>query len=312
MVTGATKFKNTTPLKKVRPLFPRILVAMRPWSFPAALSPLLITYTLMSVQGNISLFHAIVFGIGILALQASANLLNSFCDYRNGLDKFETSGDRTIVDELVTKSEFPWLFTKLNLIWFLSFISTIPADGETRSVYLWIYAAGVLLAVFYSAGSVPLKYIGLGDLCVFLSFGPLLVTAGAYCSCIDTSRLSIETILLLTSPAAILVVAILHANNHRDLLVDAKNKAKTVSVRLGDRLSFYYYVLLLLSPVVLSIWAGFFVARGAFAGILISPMSWRLIKLVEIRENIPRDIDAETAKVMLVYGLVTSIGIALV
>jgi len=285
---------------------------MRPWSFPAAIAPLLITYALLLKEDNLSFFHGIVFAIGILALQGSANLLNSFCDFKNGLDKFKTSGDRTMVDELVTKSEFPWVFTKLNLIWFLSFISTIPGDHETRSTYLWIYAAGVMLAVFYSAGSVPLKYIGLGDLSVFMSFGPLLVIAGAYCSCVSASLLSVEKILLLTCPAAILVVAILHANNHRDLLVDAMNNAQTVSVRLGDKNSYNYYKFLLLSPVILNVWAGWSgIERGAMLGSLIAPMSIRLIKLVQEREKIPRDIDAETAKVMLVYGILVSIGITL-
>jgi 1,4-dihydroxy-2-naphthoate octaprenyltransferase len=139
----------------------------------------------------------------------------------------------------------------------------------------------------------------------------MLVIAASYCSCIDATKLSLSAILILTSPAAILVVAILHANNHRDILVDSKNDAKTVSVRLGDTLSYYYYAILLFLPIVLSALAGVYVSRGALAGTLITPMSWRLIQLVKVRRNIPRDIDAETAKVMLVYGVLTSVGIVI-
>jgi len=296
--------------KPQRPLFPRILIAMRPWSFPAAITPILIAFTAMWKSSNISFFQAITFIVGILALQASANLLNSFCDYRNGLDKSETSGDRTMVDALVTKSEFPWLFSKLNLIWFVSFICTIPADDHTRFVYLVLYAMGVFLAVFYSAGSFPLKYVGLGDISVFLAFGPVLVAAGAFCAALDASLIELPRILILTTPAAILVVGILHANNHRDLPVDALNNAMTVSVRLGDYYSKLYYKFLVLSPVVMSLAAGYYLERGAVLGSVILPMSIRLIRLVGVRDQIPRDIDAETAKIMLIYGVLTSLGIA--
>jgi 1,4-dihydroxy-2-naphthoate octaprenyltransferase len=238
--------------------------------------------------------------------------LNSFCDFKNGLDKYETSADRTMVDELVYKSEFPWLFSKLNLLWFLSFIYTIPDDYETRKRFLGIYAIGVMLAVLYSAGSVPLKYIGLGDVAIFLSFGPLLVIAGALSASINSSLIHFIELLLLTIPSTILVVGILHANNHRDLDVDSKNNARTVSVRLGDRLSRVYYMFLVVSPVLLSVLAGMYVRPGAMLGGMILPMSIRLVKLVSNgRANIPRDIDAETAKVMLVYGILTSAGIAL-
>jgi 1,4-dihydroxy-2-naphthoate octaprenyltransferase len=296
--------------KPPNPLFPRILVAMRPWSFPAAVTPLFVSFTIMFKSSNLNIGQSLLFVVGILALQASANLLNSFCDYKNGLDKADTSGDRTMVDSLVTKSEFPWLLTKLNLLWFISFISTIPADEQTRFVYLVLYAIGVFLAVFYSAGSTPLKYVGLGDLSVFLAFGPVLVSAGVYCSAIEISRLDIEKILLLTTPAAILVVGILHANNHRDLPVDEQNRAMTVSVRLGDHYSKLYYQFLVLSPIVMSLLAGYYLERGAALGSLILPLSVRLIRMIDDRDSIPRDIDAETAKIMLIYGLLTSLGIA--
>jgi 1,4-dihydroxy-2-naphthoate octaprenyltransferase len=293
-----------------RPLLPRILIAMRPWSFPAAVTPLFVAFTILFKNSNISISHSLVFVAGILALQASANLLNSFCDFRNGLDKVETSGDRTMVDALVTKSEFPWLFTKLNLLWFVSFISTIPSEDHTRFVYLVLYAIGVFLAVFYSAGSIPLKYVGLGDVAVFLAFGPVLVAAGVYCCALDVSIVNLARILSLITPAAILVVGILHANNHRDLTVDAANKAMTLSVRLGEYYSQMYYKLLLISPVIMSLVAGYYIERGAALGALILPLSLRLIRLVRTRADIPRDIDAETAKIMLIYGLLTTLGIA--
>lgn len=310
-IMAKAKAKGITTSERA-PLLKRLFVATRPWSFPAALSPLMITFALLFRESNLSPGNAVMFTIGILSLQGAANLFNSICDFQSGLDKPGTSGDRTMVDEIITRHEFPWLFTKLTVIWFLSFIATIPNDYSIRQSYLTLYGIGVLFAVFYSAGRPPLKYIGLGDMAVFMSFGPLLVLAGTLASSLDGNIAPMKEILVLTTPAAILVVGILHANNHRDLLVDMKNKARTVSVRLGDSYSRFYYIFLVISPVILSGVAGMFVRKGAILGGLVAPLSIRLIGLISNgRSAIPRDIDAETAKVMLLYGVLTSIGLVL-
>ena len=305
--------KKPVSMVAKRPMFPRFLIATRPWSFPAALSPLLITFTILFLSSNIILHKAVLFTVGIVALQGAANLLNSFCDFENGLDQPETAGDRTMVDALVTRKEFPFLFLSVVGIWFLSFVSTLPVASAVFTSYLFVYVAGLTLAVLYSAGSPPLKYIGFGDFVVFMAFGPLLVIAASWACAIDASAVDMNRILLVAAPASILVVAILHANNHRDLKVDAKNSAKTISVRLGAQLSKVYYDFLVLSPALLSLVVALWSSedRGMLGGALILPLSLRLCSLVK-SESVPREIDAETAKVMLMYGLLTSAGIAIV
>lgn len=293
-----------------KPLFPRVLIATRPWSFPAALSPLLITFTILCLEGNLKYTNAIMFSIGIVALQGAANLLNSLCDFQNGLDKADTAGDRTFVDELVTNKEFPFLFLSVVAIWFVSFVTTLPFWSGVFSHYLAVYVVGLALSILYSAGSPPLKYIGFGDVAVFLSFGPLLVIAGAWASAIDPSTVELGRIVLSTIPSAILVVAILHANNHRDMKVDAMNSAKTVSVRLGRRLSKFYYDFLVLSPSVIAVIMAFSLPKsiGLAVGALVLPLGLRVSGMMA-SDEIPRDIDAETAKIMLLFGIVESVGL---
>ena len=292
----------------IRPLFPRVLIALRPWSFPAALSPLFITFTILYQSSNLSIFDATSFALGIVALQGAANLLNSLCDYKNGLDKVDTAGDRTMVDELVTKSEFPVLFVSVIGVWFLSFVWTLPIASVMLKPYLVVYVMGVVVSVLYSLGSPPLKYIGFGDLVVFMSFGPLLVVAAVWACSLNPLAVDLRRIVISTVPAAILVVAILHANNHRDSKMDEKNSARTVSVRLGIKMSMFYYWFLVLSPVVLSIAGGLMLpdSHGLMGGALILPMSLNLCRLIR---SPPRDIDAQTAKVMLLYGLLASAGL---
>ena len=300
------------PTDSPHPLFPRLLIALRPWSFPASLSPLLICCSVLLRQGNLDCTKALVFAVGILALQASANLLNSFCDFRNGLDKKESSGDRTLVDALVTKTEFPFLFLSLILVWLVSFIFTVPSNLALLQAYLTVYAVGVSLAVLYSAGSKPLKFIGFGDLAVFLSFGPLLVVAAAIATSLKFQEDYIFKVLLAALPAALLVVAILQANNHRDRTTDAKAHARTVSVRLGESKSIIYFAFLVLAPPALSVLVALLVPelRGSACGCLILPLGWRLTRLIRA-SVVPRDIDAQTAKLMMMYGVACSLGICL-
>ena len=295
------------------PLFPRLIIATRPWSFPAALSPLLITFSILYLDDNLDFVNAVLFSTGIVALQAAANLLNSFCDFRSGLDIPETAGDRTLVDALVTKEEFPFLFLSVVGVWFVSFVSTLPFASPIFSQYVVAYVAGLALSVLYSAGTPPLKYIGFGDLAVFLSFGPLLVTAGTWACAITPLSADVGRVILTSFPAAILVVAILHANNHRDMKEDAKNSARTVSVRLGKEMSEYYYYFLVLSPPAIAGGMGLLLpgAKGLLGGVLVFPMAVNLVRMVNGR-HVPRDIDAETAKMMLIFGVLTSLGLLVV
>jgi 1,4-dihydroxy-2-naphthoate octaprenyltransferase len=314
--SSATKPRQSTLRRMIsgddcRPLFPRLLVAIRPWSFPAALSPLMITFVTLSRSPRVEVnwLAAGIFSAGIVSLQGAANLLNSFCDYSTGLDQPATAGDRTMVDSLVSRREFPFVFVSMCVGWFLSFILTIPHHPVTLRSYLAVCAVGVSLAVLYSYGSRPLKYLGLGDLTVFISFGPLLVIAASI-AVVPTGDPDLTPVILRTFPAALLVVAILHANNHRDLTVDESSHARTLSVRLGRKLSEIYFNSLLIGPVIYCLLLSWFWPqhRGLSLGCLVTPFSLRLIKIVT-SGNVPRDIDAQTAQVMLLFGVCVTIGI---
>ena len=75
-------------------------------------------------------------------------------------------------------------------------------------------------AIGYTAGPAPLKYLGLGDLTVLICFGPGIT---AYSIAVLIGPLpwpQLACAMLLPLPAAFYVVAILHANNYRDIEVD--------------------------------------------------------------------------------------------
>jgi 1,4-dihydroxy-2-naphthoate octaprenyltransferase len=91
-------------------------------------------------------------------------------------------------------------------------------------------ALALLAAVGYSGGPKPYAGLGLGELMVFLFFG-LMATCG-------TAYVMVETVPASAwwagSGLGLLAVAILVANNLRDLPTDDASGKRTLAVRLGD------------------------------------------------------------------------------
>ena len=120
------------------------------------------------------------------------------------------------------------------------------------------------------AGYTLLKARALGDLAVFLDFG-LLGAAGAWI--VQTGSFSWLPVLW-TVPMAMLVIAILHANNWRDIASDGERRVSTVAGRLGDRGSLAYYGVLIFGPVLIDL---AFIALPRLARGPLRPMPWTFL-----------------------------------
>jgi 1,4-dihydroxy-2-naphthoate octaprenyltransferase len=93
---------------------------------------------------------------------------------------------------------------------------------------LWVGIAGVLISYFYTAPPLRLVHRGLGELCVALGFGPIMVL-GAYF--VQTGHYALRPFIL-SIPVAILVMLILYANEVPDRFADARAGKRTLVVRL--------------------------------------------------------------------------------
>jgi 1,4-dihydroxy-2-naphthoate octaprenyltransferase len=92
----------------------------------------------------------------------------------------------------------------------------------------------VAAAWFYTAKPLSLGYRGLGDLEVFIFMGPVMVIASYY---VQARSFAWPPLLLASLPVGLLVMAILHANNMRDVVQDMERNRITWTVlacRLWD------------------------------------------------------------------------------
>ncbi|CAE7859385.1 ubiad1 [Symbiodinium sp. KB8] len=284
-----------------------LITALRPWSFAGIIGPYLVLLAALRCIHHIALpGYTTVFAlvVSLLAVQATANLVNSYKDFEKGVDTVETAGDRTLVDGLVSPATLKVLATTTLLSWLSFFSWSVLATGFNYTVLAWA-TIGTLLAIGYTAGPAPLKYMGLGDLTVFVCFGPGVVS---YCSVVLVGRV-VWPALLMTVPASLYVVGILHANNYRDMEVDRRGGSRTVAILLGPKASLVYYYGLLMGAHALALLLGVtFGCHGVAATIFVLPQSlWLCVRIH--RQELLRDQDEETAKSMMMFSVALALGI---
>jgi 1,4-dihydroxy-2-naphthoate octaprenyltransferase len=121
----------------------------------------------------------IVLTLGLFIAHGTNNLLNDYTDFSRGVDKdnyFRTQyGVHPLVQGFWTKSQQIQWFLVSGVIAFLSGVFALYYTGFNASV-IGLFVFGVLMLLFYTW---PLKYWALGELAIFLIWGPIMI-AGVY------------------------------------------------------------------------------------------------------------------------------------
>lgn len=226
----------------------------RPFSLPTSLLSAVFGYSIgywrWSVHGEAKSFDWLDFAlllIGVFLVHFSSNLANTFFDWKSGLDlKHGAEGaNNAIVLGQLTAQEVDrgW---KVSLVLAVFVGAYFIVTHLSESGYLIaLVAVGGLSAYYYTAPPLALKYRGLGDFQVALTFGYLIVFGGFIVATPGRDILSeLPDLSLLATPISLLFVSILHANNHRDRAVDRESQAWTIAVRLSERGSLMYQAFL--------------------------------------------------------------------
>lgn len=257
--------------------------AARPRTLTATYAPLGLAAVIAVQDGVFDLVRFVLSLIGALLLQISANLINEYFDFKRGADEHKTAGQGMIIKNAV--------LTPRDVL--IGAVATVVA-GALIGLYLltqsgpllfWIGLGGVLVVITYTAGPLPLAYIGLGEIAVFFFMGPLMVLGAYYVM----ARAFSWTPVIAALPIGFMVAAILHANNVRDLDADRAAKKNTLAVRLGRPGARIEYVILV---------GGAYVAVGGlillgvlpFTTLLVLvtlPEALRLIQIVNTNDQVP-------------------------
>lgn len=293
------------------------LVAARPWSLPASTMPVVFGTALAVVIGGarfspLRFLWAIV---TMMVLHSAANMLSDVFDFRRGLDRDVTPVSGAVVRGLLTDRQVLRGSIALFVLGTVSGLLLARVTGKSLFV---VGGVGVAVGALYTL----LKARALGDLAVFLNFG-LLGAAGAW---VVQTRSFSWLPALWTVPMAMLVSAILHANNWRDILTDGEKRVTTVAGVLGDRGSHAYYGCLVFAPFVIDL-AFISVPRLTGGPLRPMPLTFLVVLLAlpsalrlwgrAVRRAAPRApldfvvLDGATAKHNLVFGLLSTVAVIL-
>ena len=178
-------------------------------------------------------FIAWRFGAALLVaigLQVGVNYLNDYFDGIRGVDTPERVGPTRLVASGVA-SPAAVLIAAFASIAVAGFAGLALALVTQPVLILFVGALALVAAFAYSGGPRPYGGLGLGEVMVFVFFG-LMATCG-------TAFVMAERVPAAAwwcgSALGFLAVAILVANNLRDIPTDAAAEKRTLAVRLGDR-----------------------------------------------------------------------------
>jgi 1,4-dihydroxy-2-naphthoate octaprenyltransferase len=251
--------------------------------------------------------HFILTLIGCMVAHAGANLLSDYYDFRTRVDREGTFGSSgLLVDKIMEPSQIlkgGW--TALFIAGAIGVYLVIATPGG--SFLIWLILIGGIFGVFYTAGPIEFKYRAFGDVAVFVSFGPAMVL-GAYF--VQAHRFSWSPVLY-AIPIALLVDAVLHSNNLRDIESDRQVNIKTIPILIGERHAKAMYYGLVYGAYAVTLILIPFARLSPFVLLtfLSLPLAVKLTSLVQRKGALPPEqfamIDAATAQLHLTFGLLT-------
>jgi 1,4-dihydroxy-2-naphthoate octaprenyltransferase len=276
------------------------LEASRPKTLIASISPALIGTILAWKTGSFSFLTFLLTLLTGVAIQVGTNFSNDYFDFLKGADTAERKGPRRITQAGLV----PLPLMRRAIILAFSTAALLSAylayQGGPYISLLTILYIGLSLA--YTAGPMPLAYLGLGDFFVLFFYGPLATLITYY---LQTHETPLYVGLLGFCPGLV-STAILTANNLRDVNEDRKCNKKTLCVRFGETFGRLEYTLCLVAACLIPCFFGYYLMP-----ILLIPAFVPIKAIWTIHDkkllNIPF---AQTGKLLILYTALLTISIA--
>ena len=281
----------------------------RPRTLVASVAPVVVG---TAAAGRASVWRTLAALAVGLGLQIGVNFANDYQDGMRGIDTHERQGPQRLTSSGVASPRSVLLAALASVA-----VAGVAGLALAVATSLWLIpigAAAMLALWFYSGGPRPYGSLGLGEVMVFAFFG-LMATAG-------TAYVQAERIPAAAwwSSAAMgfLAVAILEANNVRDISTDSVAGKRTLAVRLGDRRARALYralVVAAFATIVLGVAtgiadAGYGLSQWALLALAAWPLAIGPVEAVGSAEGRALGpVLVGTAQLQLVVGALLALGL---
>ncbi len=214
-------------------------------TLPMAIAPVIIGSAAAYDLDAFKTLNAVLAAVVALLLQMGVNYANDYSDGIRGTDDARVGPLRLVGSGAATPRQ-------VKLAAFAAFgLAMLAGLGLvilSQSWWLLLVGAGCVLAAWgYTGGKNPYGYLGLGDVFVFVFFG-LVATLGTTYT--QAGQLSLAAVIGAVG-TGLIAMALLMANNVRDIPTDAAVGKRTMAVRLGDRKARLSYVVMLAVALLL-------------------------------------------------------------
>lgn len=214
-----------------------------------------------SGQFNIVLF--LLTFVGACFLHISCNVANDYFDFKSGNDALNrnalvpfSGGSRMVLDRFVKPKEA--LAVSMLFAFLGSAIGLYLNSVLKGNIILFIGLAALFLVFSYNGFPARLVNKGVGEIAIFLAWGPLMVLGAYY---VQAESISSPWALIVAFPSGILTTLVLLINEFADKEADFLTRRKTWVILFGFKKSLLIYLfmalscyLLVLSGVLLGGW----------------------------------------------------------
>jgi 1,4-dihydroxy-2-naphthoate octaprenyltransferase len=287
------------------------LEIVRPFSLTASTVPVGAAAAVAAGDGRLSWPAFLVALLASVLLHVGTNVVNEVYDVRGGLDTITSPRmSRALLTGRITeRAALGFAFTAFGLAAVLG-LGLVAVRGWPL---LLIGVIGLVGGWGYTAPPLQYKYRALGLPLVFVLMGPLMVLGGYFAV---TGRWS-GTAAVVSLPIGLLVTAILHGNEWRDIGDDGRAGARTLSVVAGRVVAHQVYVALTVGAFMvlgLAVAAGSLPRAGLLA-VLSLPLLVRALRASELgaagQQRALALIDLQTAQLHALFGGLLVAGLAL-
>jgi 1,4-dihydroxy-2-naphthoate octaprenyltransferase len=287
------------------------LEIVRPFSFTASTVPVAAGGALAALDGRLNWPLLVAALVAAVLLHIGTNVTNEVYDVRKGIDS-------------ITSPRASHALLKGRLSEREALALAAAAFAGSAAIGLWLVEArgwpvavlgvlGLVGGLGYTAPPLEYKFHALGPPLVFLLMGPLMVIGAYYVS----SGTFTWAALVASLPVGLLVTAILHGNEWRDLSEDARAGISTVSIRAGRHVAHELYLALVIGAyltLALAVAAGALPPLSLLA-MLSLPLLVRAVRASELgatgQQRAIAMIDLETAQLHAAFGFLLVAGLAI-
>ena len=237
--------------------------ATRPFSLSASIAPVLVGTALAAgVEATSWPLFALAL-TGSVAIQIGTNLTDEYTDHRRGGGAGKFLAPHKVIQRGILSERA--VLAGMAAAFGYGIAAGLAIVSQVGLPILALGVASVAVAYLYAGGPRPLGALGLGEPLVFVFMGPVMVMGSYY---VQVQEVSL-TGLWVSLPVALIVTAILHSNNLRDVDEDRAAGKHSIAARIGATPSRWLYAGLL----------GAAYATIAALGATGTPSAWVLLGL---------------------------------